>query len=217
MGDLSRRAFLALSAGGLSALCSHSTALAALRGEGSLLPPRQDVDSSNALNLRLFLRNRDTLGLAGVMSTRSVEGALGSYASGTLFLFPFNRGGSSQNVRAFLPGRDAAGGLIATAPMMPAGLPPDEYYCNYVLKAPRQSFIGFSVDTPHARGEETRPWRTNVDNIGNSSVSIGWTSSNLNHPWFAGSHWIPDGDVGDGKYWRARIIEGVRQASARAC
>jgi hypothetical protein len=182
-----------------------------------ILPSRRDVDSSNALNLRLFLQNKDTLGLTGVMSTSSVEGALGSYAAATLFLFPFNRGPASQNGRAFLPGRDAAGALIQAAPMTPTGLPPDEYYCNYVLRAPRESFIGFSVDTPRVRRAEKRPWFTNVDNIGNGSVNIGWTSANLNHLRFEGSHWIPDGEDGDGKYWRARIIEGVRQVSTMAC
>jgi hypothetical protein len=214
VGGLSRRTFLGVSAGGLSALYSERAALAALQGSGIVLSPSQSVDSSNALNFALFLENRDTLGLTGVMSTTAVEGALGSYAPGTLFLFPFERGASSQDMRAYLPTRDAVGALVSTAPMNPAGLPPDEYYLNYVLKAPRQSFIGFSVDAPSARGAENRPWQTNVD-LGQSSVRIGWTSSNLNHPWFAGSHWIPDSE-GDGRYWRARIIEGVRQASAMA-
>jgi hypothetical protein len=117
---------------------------------------------------------------------------------------------------AFLPARDAGGALVETVPITAAGLPPDEYYCNYLLKAPRQSFIGFSIDSPQPLEAGNQPWRSNVDNVANRSVSIGWTSSNLNHARFDGSHWIPDSEDHDGKYWRARIIEGVRQASAMA-
>ena len=69
--------------------------------------------------------------------------------------------------------------------MAPGGLPPDEYFCNYVLKAPSRSFISFSVGAPFSHGAQKRVWHTNVDNIGGRSVGIGWTSSNLNHPWFA--------------------------------
>ena len=103
-----------------------------------------------------------------------------------------------------------AGALIATAPMTPAGLPPDEYYCNYVLKAPRHSFIGFSIDMSRcARSRKSSVAHALWTSPGTSPVSIGWTSSNLNHPWFEGSHWIPEGEDGDGRDWRAR--------SSRAC
>lgn len=217
MSGLNRRAFLAVSAGGLAALHGEGGALAALHRNRILPSILQDADSSNALNLGLFLKNKDTLGLTGVMSTRPVASAFGGHAPATLFLFPFQRSASNPDVQAFLPARNAAGALIATVAMTPAGLPPDEYYCNYVLKAPRHSFIGFSVETPGARGMEERPWCTHVDVVGNSRVDIGWTSSNLNHPWFKGSHWIPDGEDRDGRHWRAWIIAGVRQALALAC
>jgi hypothetical protein len=209
---LNRRTFFGVSVGGLSVLHGQSAALAALPAGVFSLSSRATVEQASALNLRLFLQNKDTLGLTGLLSMRPVEGELGGYDRASLSLFPFKRAASNSDLPAFLPGRGAAEPVIATVAMTPGGLPPDEYLCNYVLKAPRQSFISFSVGAPFAHGAQKRAWHTNVDHIGGDSIGIGWTSSNLNHPWFAGSRWIPD--HGDGKYWRARIIEGVRQASA---
>jgi hypothetical protein len=215
MNRLSRRAFFGVSVGGMAALHSEGPALAALQSADALgLPPRMNVEYASALNLRLFLQNKDKFSLTGVVSVRPVTGELGSYRSGSLFLYPFKRSVSVPDMRAFLPGRSAADPLVATVPTTSLGLSPDEYFCNYVLKAPRQSFISFSVDTPSHHGGQKRPWQSNVDNIGNGSVGIGWTSSNLNHPWFGGSRWIPDDE--NGQFWRARIIEGLRQASALA-
>jgi len=214
MSNLSRRAFLGVSVGGLSALQGGRAALASFQFDPIGVSERLTVDRSSVLNFALFLQNMDDLGLTGVVTMTPVEGDLGSYAGGSLLLFPFNRGASGSNRQAFLPGRGAAGRLIATVPMTPAGLPPDEYFCNHVLKAPPQSFISFSVGAPLVNGAEKRPWYTNVDDIGNRSVGIGWTSSNLNHPWFAGSRWIPDSGQGNGRYWRARIVAGLHQASA---
>jgi len=208
---LSGRSFFGLSIGGLSALHGQGAALSALPFDAIGLSQHTAIDSASALNLRLFLQNKATLGLIGLLSMKPVEGELGSYPEAALFLFPFKRNASSPDFQAFLPGRSAGEPLIATMAMTPGGLPPDEYFCNYVLKAPWQNFISFSVGAAFVRGAQKRPWHTNLDNIG-GCIGIGWTSSNLNHPWFAGSRWIPD--RGDGKYWRARIIEGVRQASA---
>lgn len=212
MTGLNRRTFFGVSVGGLSALHGQSAALAALPAGVFNPSSRAFVEQASALNLKLFLQNKATLGLIGLLSMRPVAGELGSFGRDALFLFPFKRAGSNADLPAFLPGRSPLEPVIATVPMTPGGLPPDEYLCNYVLKAPRQSFISFSVGAPFAHGAEKRSWHSNVDNIGNGSVGIGWTSSNLNHPWFAGSRWIPD--RGEGKYWRARIIEGVRYASA---
>jgi hypothetical protein len=212
MGGLSRRSFFAVSVGGLTALQSQRGALAALPSDTIRLSQGANFAYASVLNLRSFLQNKDTLGLTGLLSLRPVEGELGRYADGALFLFPFKHSASSPDAQAFLPGPSAAGPLVAAVPMTPGGLPPDEYFCNYVLKAPWQNFISFSVGMPFSRSAAKREWHTNVDNIGGDPIGIGWTSSNLNHPWFAGSRWIPDRD--DGKYWRARIIEGVRQASS---
>jgi hypothetical protein len=212
MTGLNRRTFFGVSVGGLSALHGQSAALAALPAGVFSQPSRAYVEQANTLNLRLFLQNKDTLGLTGLLSMKPVEGELGSYGRDTLILFPFKHRASGADLQAFLSGRSAAEPVVATVAMTPGGLSPDEYFCNYVLKAPRQSFISFSIGAPFVCGAQKRAWHTNVDNIGGGSIGIGWTSSNLNHPWFAGSRWIPD--RGDGKYWRARIIEGVRQVSA---
>ena len=67
--------------------------------------------------------------------------------------------------------------------MTPGGLPPDDYFCNYVLKVPRESFISFSVGAPFVGSAQKQSWHTNVDDIAGHAIGIGWTSSNLNHPW----------------------------------
>jgi hypothetical protein len=90
-------------------------------------------------------------------------------------------------------------------------LPPDEFFCHYVLQAPWQSFISCTLEMPIAREIGVWPWHSNVD-IDGATIGVRWTSSNLNHPWFAGSRWIPEND--DGQIWRARIIDGVRRAAA---
>ncbi len=144
------------------------------------------------------------------MAMRLVDGRLGSYPSGSLLLFPFNRDAMVARELAHLPGPDAASPAIKTAPMTTLGLPPDEFFCHYVLKAPWQNFISCTLDAPLAREIGMSPWHNNVE-IGGTTVGICWTSSNLNHPWFAGSRWIPESD--EGQVWRARIIEGVRRAA----
>ena len=193
-------------------LHDHGAVLAALPTDVLGLSQRTSVATASALNLGQFLRNKRALGLTGILSMRLVEGGLSRYTSGSLFLFPFKHAASSPNVRAFLPGRSAAEPPIVTVALTHGGLPPDEYFCNYVLKVPPRSFISFSAGLPFSRSAAKWEWHTNVDNIAGHSIGIGWTSSNLNHPWFDGSRWIPD--RGDGKYWRARIIEGLRQAAA---
>jgi len=82
-----------------------------------------------------------------------------------------------------------------------------------VLNAPRESFIGFELGAPLPRGTGHGPWHNNIK-IGSDTVGAHWTSSNLNHPWFAGSRWIPDNDHGN--FWRGRIVEGVRRAATIA-
>ena len=209
MRSLSRRAFFGLSVGGLASLHGKGMALAALQSDAIGASSPATIEQANALNLRLFLQNKDTLGLTGLVSMRPVAGELGSYPAQTLILFPFKLHDTSAGTIAYLPGRD---GVIPIAATTTAGLPPDEYLSHYVLKAPWQNFISFTIGAPFMHDAQRRAWHSNVDNLGGHSVGIGWTSSNLNHPWFAGSRWIPD--RGKGKYWRARIIEGVRQASA---
>jgi hypothetical protein len=168
---------------------------------------------SNALNLRLFLQDRTAVGLAGLMSMEPAEGGFERYPAVTLLLFPFRRHADGSARPAFLPGRDGQVRPVATEAMTTLGLPPDEFFCHYVLNAPRQSFIGFELSAAISAGADKRPWHNNIA-LGDDTVAVHWTSSNLNHPWFAGSRWIPDNE--HGKLWRARIIAGVRRAAALA-
>lgn len=206
----SRRAFLATSAGCFCAIHRASVALADLQVNAIDTPVSLRISLANALNFRSFEQNRAALGLTAVMAMRSVDGKLGSYPTGSLFLFPFNRDATSARELAHLPGSNTASPLIKAAPMTTLGLPPDEFFCHYVLKAPWQSFISCILDMPIAREIGAWPWHSNVE-IGGTTIGIRWTSSNLNHPWFAGSRWIPESD--DGQVWRARIIDGVHRAA----
>ena len=191
-----------------------STAAAAAPFEAANLSSSARIDLANALNFELFVRSKNTLGLTAVMAMRPVQGEFGNYPAASLFLFPFMRGASSADEPAFLPGASAASPLIETAPMTTLGLAPDEFFCHYVLKAPWQSFIGCALDAPIAREIGVAPWHSN-EAIGDETIGIRWTSSNLNDRWFDGSRWIPESD--DGNAWRARIIQGVRRAAAMTC
>jgi hypothetical protein len=171
------------------------------------------VEVSNALNLRLFLKNTDAVGLAGVMSMRAVEGEFGKYSAATLVLFPFKRKAPAADMPAFLPGASAADPPRAAVAMTSLGFSPDEFLCRYVLKAALENFIGFELGARFAPGFNNRPWRSNIA-VGNAVVGARWSSANLNHRWFAGSHWIPDNDHGEA--WRGRIVDGLRRAAAIA-
>ena len=211
METRSRRAFLATSAGGFCAIHSANTALAALRVSTTNTSVSARIGVANALNFQSFAQNRDALGLSAVMAMRPVDGKLGRYPASSLFLFPFNRDATSALGLAHLPGPDAARPLVKATPMPTLGMPPDEFFCHYVLQAPWQSFISCTLDMPIAREIGGWPWHSDVE-IDGATVGVRWTSSNLNHPWFAGSRWIPEND--EGQIWRARIIDGVRRAAA---
>jgi hypothetical protein len=212
VGGLSRRAFFVMSVGGLSSFRAQGVAMAAPLPSTIEFTRRANIDYASALNLDLFLQDMDTRGLVGLLSVTPVHGERGGYDAGALFLFPFKHDASSPEFPGFLPGARAAAPLIEAAAMTPGGLPPDDYYCSFVLKAPRDGFIAISIGAPFMRGAQKRPWHTNVDGIRGRSIGIGWTSSNFNHPRFGGSHWIPDS--GSGKIWRARIIDSIRRVAA---
>ena len=168
------------------------------------------ISLANALNFRLFTQNSETLGLTALMAMRPVEGKLAIYPTGSLLLFPYTQDAVRACGPAFLPGPDATNPLIKTTPMTTLGLPADEFFCHYVLKAPWQDFVSCTLEAPVAREIGTWPWHSNVK-IGGATIGIRWTSSNLNHLWFAGSRWIPESD--DGRVWRERIVDGVRRAA----
>lgn len=206
-----RRAFLRISAGSLCAVPDGRPAAAALRIATTNIPLHARATFANGLNYRLFAQNREVFGLTAVMAIRPIDGKFGSYPTESLFLFPFKRGAAGANALAFLPDTDEGNPLLKIVPMTTHGLPPDEYFCHYVLRAPWQGFISCALDMPIAREISEWPWYSNVI-IGQGTVGIRWTSSNLNDPWFAGSRWIPEHD--EGAIWRARIIEGIRRAAA---
>ncbi len=201
MNGLDRRAFLGASIAGLAALGGPGAAVAAI-SDSVFAGDRAAFDLAAARNLAAFLPRTDTVGLVGLLGVRTVAG----HPRRGLFLFPFTSSAFSADVAAFLPGD---GGLpVRTAAMTPGGLPPDEYLCNYVLGVPRENFISFSLGKPLVNGAQNHPWQGNLVLRG-TSVGIGWTSSNLNHPWFAGSRWIPE--RGEGARWRAHVIEELRR------
>lgn len=210
MSGPSRRAFFALSASGLCVAPFSGRAWAAFDADTAVLAPAH-LDIVNGLNLQVFLGGANTLRLAGLMSMEAVRGERGNYERASLFLFPYKREAADGDATAFLPGLDGAKPVIATATMDPLGLPPDEFFCHYVLKAPRRSFIGFELGAPLSRDCANRPWHSNLK-VGDTILGATWTSGNLNDPWFAGSRWIPDNE--SGRAWRGRIIRGLRRAAA---
>jgi hypothetical protein len=213
MGEPTRRAFLSISAAGLYALVCDRTAMASLQPDPSRWSSRARRELANALNLQLFLEYKDAFGLVGVMTMRPVTSELGRYPTAALFLFPFKLNASTEEAPAFLPGFAATSPLLETVTIPASGLSPDEHFCHFVLKAPWRNFIGFTVGAAIGHGMDRWPWHNNVV-IGKDIVGFRWTSSNLNHPWFKGSRWIPNND--NGVAWRARIIDGVRRAATLA-
>ena len=223
MRDLSRRAFVGTSLAGLSALCIRPSLAAAVQCVTGPLPPflpnYLTVDCASQRNFQAFRQYSDYLGLAGVVSMTTVKGNLGTYPAGNLFLFPWlKRKGQALKGRtwpAFLPLNTTQN--VTANPIPNALLPLDEYFLRFVLQAPWTSFIGFLVDTPYSPFDARFDWFTNVTLPGGKSVGIDWTSSNLNNPWFGGSHLIPSTSTCNGKQWRALIVAGIERAAVPAC
>jgi hypothetical protein len=227
MANLSRRAFVGVSLAGASALCvapSLATAAATQQcvtgGLPGFLPNSLTVDCGSRRNFQAFRQYPDYLGLAGVVSMTSVRGSQGSYPAGSLFLFPWlkpkGQALKGKTWPALLP--LSATQAVNASPIPNAYLPLDEYFCRFVLQAPWTSFIGFQVDKPHGAAQAGRDWFSNVDKLADGAgIGVDWTSSNLNNPWFGGSHWIPSGDACNGKAWRGLIVAGLTQASVGAC
>lgn len=171
------------------------------------------------MNFRLFRKNPTSLGLAGVVSMTFVQGKQGSYSAGNLFLFPWLKAKArGQSVVWPSVAPTDATQFVQASPIPNNYLPPDEYFCNFVLKAPWSNFIGFELDAPFGEGRTKLPWVTNVDKLADGGpVGINWTSSNLNRPWFGGNSCIPNTDACNGSAWRKVIVDGLNQASVGAC
>jgi hypothetical protein len=227
MDGLSRRTFVGMSIGSVSAMCMPQLAAAAgapaqcVSSGAPFLPNRLTVSCASGRNFRAFRQNSAYLGLAGVVSMTLVNGKLGSYEAGNLFLFPWlkPKGQALGSGRAWPAVVPANATLSVTASPIPDGtLPPDEYFCRIVLQAPWTSFIGFQLDNPYSPSDASLAWFSNVDKLADGQgVGIDWTSSNLNNLWFGGSNWIPDSATCSGKAWRQVIIDGINRASVGAC
>jgi hypothetical protein len=225
MVQLDRRIFLAGSIGSLSLLSTSAIAFGQIACPSgplpSFLPNRLTVDCASRRNFQIFRQNSNYLGLAGAISMTFVQGKLGSYQAGNLFLFPWLKPkgvalGTAKVWNSVVP-TDAAG-YKAASPIPNSRLPLDDYFCTYVLQAPQPMFIGFAVDMPFNKLEARLGLYTNVEKAADGKpLGIDWASSNLNHPWFGGRRAIPADDTCNGKAWRALIVEGLIQASSRVC
>jgi hypothetical protein len=216
-----RRAILRTAVGGFSAFCFQNQLMAATQCvTGPLpgfLPNRLTVDCGSKLNFKLFRKNSDYLGLAGAVSMSFVRAKVGSFPAGSLFLFPWIKlKGQGTNLSALIPSN--ASQPAVAKPIPDATLPVDEYLCNYVLQAPRTSFIGFQLDVPFGVADAGRDWFSNVPQLADGvGAGIDWTSANLNNPWFGGSHWIPGTHDCYGKAWRQVIVDGLNHAASDVC
>jgi hypothetical protein len=222
MTGLDRRAFLGMSVGAVSMLRNPVTAAAqgpacVPGGMAQFLPVRLTVDCASRRNFQLFRKNPDDVALAGVVSMSFVRGKIGKYDAGSMMVFPWLK--PKGRSREALPAAVPVNGLqfVSAAPIPDATLPLDEYFCNYRLQAPTTLFIGFQVDAPYSRLEARFDWFSNVGLADGGGVGIDWTSSNLNHPWFGGSRFIPNKDTCNGPAWRKLIVDGLMQASAGLC
>jgi len=210
-----------MSVGGLSAACFPPSAIAAVQCVTgplpSFLPAWLTVDCASKRNFQMFRKNSDFVGLAGAVSMSFVRGRQGTYSAGNLFLFPWIKPkGQSKAFSAVMPVN--ATQFMNTNPIPNGYLPLDEYFCRIVLQAPWTSFIGFQVDNPFNASDAKQAWFSNVDKLADGKgVGIDWTSSNLNNPWFGGSHWIPNSTTCGGLAWRKLITDGLNQASSAAC
>jgi hypothetical protein len=225
MDDFSRRTFLGASASALAVIGNPGALVAVECVSGTLpnfLPNQLTVDCASKRNFQLFRKNAGYLGLAGAVSMTAVRGKLGSYQAGNLFLFPWLKPkgvalGPNKVWGAVMP--VSATAVNQAAPIPNATLPTDEYFCNVVLGAPPSMFIGFAADVPFDDLAAQLGLYTNVPVLGDGKpMGIDWASSNLNNPWFGGSHAVPATSTCNGSAWRRLIIDGLNQASrAAAC
>jgi hypothetical protein len=150
-----------------------------------------------------------------------VTGKWGGYPAGNLFLFPWLKPkgqalGTSKVWGAVVPTNTTQ--FMSAVPIGNGALPVDEYFCQRVLQAPANSFIGFMLDAPFSKLEALLGLYTNVDKLTDGkAVGVDWASSNLNNPWFGGSRAIPVTDICNGKAWRQLIVDGLNQASVGLC
>jgi hypothetical protein len=224
MSIIDRRAFLRGSAGALALTQVPGSAFAQVcvtSGLPAFLPNRLTVDCASRRNFSIWRKNAQYMGLAGAVSMTFVRGRYGDYPAGNLFLFPWlnKQGqalGAAKDWQTVMPLNLTR--MTAAAPIPNWRMPLDEYFVRYRLEAQTAGFIGFRVADPVNAQDARRAWYQNVAKLTDGKgVGIGWTSSNLNGPWFGGSRWVPKTDTCNGKKWRALVVDGLNQASIGAC
>jgi hypothetical protein len=224
MSIIDRRAFLRGSIGIVALTQVPTLAFAQVcvtSGLPAFLPNRLTVDCASRRNFAIWRKNAQYMGLAGVVSMTFVRARYGTFPAGNLFLFPWlnKKGqalGAAKDWQTVMPTSQTK--MMAASPIPNWRLPLDEYFLRYRLEAPIGSFIGFRVADPFNVQDARRRWYSNVAKLADGKgVGIGWTSSNLNAPWFGGSRWIPNADTCNGKKWRALVVDGLNQASIGAC
>ncbi len=184
-------------------------------------PTRLSVDCATRRNFQLFRANPDHVDLTGVVTLNRVAGKFGNYETGSLMLFPrLKPKGIELGAAKVWPAFISTGNnqVASATPIKVLTLPADDYFCRFVLQAPWTFFIGFSVDNSFSAFESQQAWASNVDKLPDGKgVGIGWSSANLNAPWFGGSRWIPRTEVCQGAAWRNAIVDGLAQASVGSC
>src|SRR5882757_10052185 len=153
MSGFDRRTFLGMSVGAVSMLrrpvsAAAQTLACVPGGMAQFLPTRLNVDCASRRNFQLFRNSPDDLGLAGVVSMSFVRGKIGSYDAGSMMVFPWlkPKAKNSAALPAVVPVNSIQ--FMSSGPIPDATLPPDEYFCNFRLQAPRAMYIGFQVDAP---------------------------------------------------------------------
>jgi hypothetical protein len=184
-------------------------------------PSRLFVDCATRRNFALFRANPEHMDLTGVVTVNRVVGKFGNYETGSLMLFPrLKPKGIELGAAKVWPAFISTGNnqVASATPIKVLTLPADDYFCRFVLQAPWTFFIGFSVDNPFEAFERQQAWASNVDKLPDGKgVGIGWSSANLNAPWFGGSRWIPQTNACQGAAWRNAIVDGLAQASVGSC
>jgi hypothetical protein len=205
---------MAGSAGSLALLGRPELSLAA-ECLSSYVPATLTVDCASRHNFKTFRQYPKHVGLAGVVSMTNVTGKFGRYNAGNLFLFPWLKpGGAALGLSALFPTSPTAS--RQALPLARASVA-DELFCGTVIQAPRPAFIGFIVNVPYDEARTKTKRCTNYLLNDGKQAGINWTSSNLNHPYFAGSRLIPSTSLCNGSRWRALIVEGLKAASTGAC
>lgn len=191
----------------------------------SYVPASLTLTCATRKNYETFRDNSERIHLAGLVSLVNFKGQYGQYNAGTLFLFPVLRpaylqpkakpGVKLPEIAGLLP-RTATDSIVL--PPLDAGHNEESLVGRLSPEAHAlKRFVGFGVDVAASDGRSRLSRFTEGKLPDGKSIRIEWTVSNLNRSWFAGSPTIPQDQTCDGASWRKLIVEGLKQATSRAC